>query len=222
MKVLVISDHDILRDYVLNMTTVHDLDVITSNQIPKGLDNKIQISDVYDVIWSVHCKKILPSHIIENFTCINIHPGFNPHNRGHAPQVFSLINGRKCGVTIHLIDKYIDHGAILLQEEVTADMWDTSDTLYNKIIECEKKLLQDNFDKLTIDNSNQVTPTEGNINYRKDFDKLCKLDMNSSDSLENHINLLRALTHDGYKNAYYTDKNGNKIYVEIKLTLDTQ
>jgi hypothetical protein len=45
----------------------------------------------YDVIISWHCRQIFPKELIERVRCINIHPGFNPYNRGYFPHVFSDI-----------------------------------------------------------------------------------------------------------------------------------
>jgi len=36
------------------------------------------------------------------------------------------------------------------------------------------------------------------------------------------INRLRALTYPPYKNAYFIDENGEKIYIEIKLSRDEE
>ena len=50
----------------------------------------------YKVGISAHCKQIFPAKLVENVRCYNIHPGYNPYNRGWFPQVFSIINKKKC------------------------------------------------------------------------------------------------------------------------------
>ena len=72
-----------------------------------------------------------------------------PHNRGWFPQVFSLINGKPCGVTIHEIDEKLDHGDIIVQKEVVAEPWDTSLDVYNKILNTEVELIE----KYMLDNN---------------------------------------------------------------------
>ena len=41
--------------------------------------------------------------------------------------------------------------------------------------------------------------------------------MERKGTLKEHIDLLRATTFDGYRNAYFLDKDNNKIYVSITL-----
>lgn len=47
---------------------------------------------LYDLFFSMHCKQIFPNELVLNHRCINIHPGYNPYNRGWYPHVFSIIN----------------------------------------------------------------------------------------------------------------------------------
>jgi hypothetical protein len=63
--------------------------------------------------------------------------------------------------------------------------------------------------------------SEGNLNKKKDYEMLRKLDLQNVDTLENHINLLRSLTHDNYNNGYFVDGDGNKIYLKLKLEKET-
>ena len=54
----------------------------------------------YSKVISLHCKQIFPDELVKSMTCINIHPGYNPYNRGWYPQVFAIINKIKLGVKI--------------------------------------------------------------------------------------------------------------------------
>jgi len=173
----------------------------------------------YDIILSLHCKQLFPEKLVKNVKCINIHPGLNPNNRGWFPQVFSIINKLPCGATIHEMDEQLDHGKIICQKEVKIEMWDTSLTAYNKIIEAEIELLSDNLENILIGQYESFLPEVGNLNLRIDFDKLCNIDLEDTDTFLNHINKLRALTHGNYANAYFIDKETNKrVYVKIELT----
>ena len=58
---------------------------------------------------------------------------------------------------------------------------------------------------------------EGNLNLKKDFDALCKIDLDDNDTFRNHINKLRALTHGNYANAYIIDDSCNKIHLKLEL-----
>lgn len=180
-----------------------------------------EIINKYDLIISLHCKQIFPPEIVKSTDCVNIHPGFNPYNRGWYPQVFSILNKMPCGVTIHLIDENLDHGDIIVQEEIEIKEWDTSETVYNKIIELEIKLLNENIEKIINKDYKVVRPSlEGNVNLKKDFNELCEIDLDESGTARDFIDRLRALSFSKYNNAYFITKEGEKVWVNIKLTLD--
>lgn len=171
----------------------------------------------YDIIFSLHCKQIFPAKLVNSVKCINIHPGLNPNNRGWFPQVFSILNGLPCGATIHEIDEELDHGPVICQKEVIIEMWDTSLTAYNKILDAEIDLLSENIENILQLNYKTVVKEKGNLNLKKDFNDLCRIDLDNNDTFNNHINKLRALTHGGYANAYFIDTQGNKIYLKLEL-----
>lgn len=178
------------------------------------------IKSNYDLVFSIHCKQIFPVELINYLKCINIHPGFNPINRGWYPQVFSIINKTPIGATIHEIDKELDHGFIIDREQVDKTSFDTSGTLYNKIIDKEIELLENNIEKIIYNNYEVIEPeSEGNLFLKKDFNKLLELDLNEQVSVGNLIDRLRALTHGDFRNAYFVDPNSQKkIFVNIELT----
>lgn len=182
-------------------------------------DAEVQaIISEYDLVLSVHCKQIFPKELVKNIRCINIHPGLNPHNRGWFPQVFSIINKKPVGCTIHLMDEEIDHGHIIYQKEVSIDSWDTSIDVYNKVISAEKKLISSHLVNLINEAyESQVLENEGNYNGIKDFKSLAQLELSSKGTLGEHIDLLRALTHGEFNNAFFIDNEENKVFVKIRL-----
>jgi len=178
----------------------------------------IRAKDEYNLIISIHCKQIFPINLVCSVTCVNFHPGLNPYNRGWFPQVFSIINKMPAGVTLHVMDAEVDHGVIIDQREVFAEITDTSLDLYNRVIEAEKSLIKSNLLKLiNQDYSVRDTECEGNYNSISDFKELCRLDLSTKGTLGSHIDLLRSLSHGEFKNAYFTDEAGKKIYVRIAL-----
>jgi len=192
----------------------HGVDWIRPLKVKDEIDF---LTDEYDMIISLHCKQIVPAVIVNRVKCINVHPGLNPYNRGWFPQVFSILNSYPCGATIHEIDEHLDHGPIICQKEVTIEMWDTSLTAYNKILDAEIHLLEKNIENILSQNYDTFIKGEGNLNLKKDFDNLCKIDLDDKDTFKNHINKLRALTHGNYANAYFVDDLGNKVYLKLEL-----
>lgn len=184
----------------------------------KDEDTINEIVSNYDLVFSIHCKQIFPSSIVEKVCCVNFHPGLNPFNRGWYPQVFSIINGLPVGATIHLMDSKVDHGAIIAQRSVDIKVSDTSLEIYRKIIEAEKKLMNENvFDIIEGIFHTKMPEHDGNYNSLNDFRALCELNLKSVGTFGEHLNILRATTHGNFKNAYFIDENNNKYYVRVEI-----
>lgn len=174
----------------------------------------------FDIVFSMHCKQIFPEKIVENITCINIHPGFNPYNRGWYPQVFSIINECIIGATIHLMDKQLDNGLIIARKEVEKFIWDTSETLYYRILQAEIDLLRDHLINILNDNYIPYPPeVECDLKLKKDFTELCKIDFEKVGTFKEFYNYLRAMSHNDFKNSFFIDENSNKK-VYLKLLID--
>lgn len=172
----------------------------------------------YDLFLSLHCKQLFPNALVHNHRCINVHPGFNPYNRGWYPQVFGILNRYPVGVTIHEIDEQLDHGPIIVRRQLPVHDWDTSLDIYTRIQRLEVELLREYLPVLLSGEYQTFCPdTEGNVNLEKDFKALCRLDLEQTVTWREAIDLLRATTFQGYRNAYFYDADGNKIFVEIRL-----
>lgn len=173
----------------------------------------------YDLIFSIHCKQLFPKRLIDKVKCINVHPGYNPLNRGWYPQVFAIINDTPIGATIHEIDEKLDNGKIIAREFVNKFKYDTSESLYNRVVDKEIDLLKNNIENILNETYDTITPeNEGSLYFKKDFNDLCELNLDKRCSLGDAIDLLRALTHGDFNNAYFKTKENEKIYVSIKLT----
>ncbi len=167
----------------------------------------------------MHCKQLFPKEVVKNVRCINVHPGFNPYNRGWYPQVFSILNKFPAGATIHEIDEYLDHGNIIVQKEVKIFAWDTSFTLYARVLQTEIELLSDNLQKILDISYTTIKPIrEGNLNLKKDFKNLQTFELDQLTTGRELIDKMRALTHDNYRNLYFRDsETGKKVYIKITL-----
>lgn len=177
------------------------------------------VAEKYGLVISLHCKQLFPSSLVRKVRCVNIHPGYNPYNRGWFPQVFSIINGLPLGATIHEIDEQLDHGAIIVREEVKIEKWDTSLAAYNRVIALEVEMLRNWFKRVLMDDYQTYKPEEeGNVNLKKDFNTLCEIDLNEQITCGEFIDRLRALSHPPYENSYFIDpETGKKVYVKFDL-----
>lgn len=201
------------------------------NDFASQLDNKVQtfdlkdhndverITSTYNLVISLHCKQLFPEELFTQVKCINVHPGYNPINRGWYPQVFAIINDNKVGATIHEIDGEIDHGNIIDRGFVEKQITDTSKSLYDKILIKEMELLENNIEAILNNTYHTISPeSEGELYLKKDFNNLRELDLNEKVSTLELINKLRALTHGDFKNAFFIDpQSGKKVYISVSL-----
>lgn len=177
------------------------------------------IIENYSKVISLHCKQIFPNELVKSMTCINIHPGYNPYNRGWYPQVFAIINKVKLGATIHIMDEQVDHGSIIDRLEVKIESHYTSKEAYEKVLEAELDLFRTNIRTIVEGNYKTRNPEfEGDYHSIDDYNKLCNLNMNEQLTMGDAIDKLRALSHGAYKNAYFIDQNGDKIFIKIELS----
>jgi methionyl-tRNA formyltransferase len=236
-RVLVISDnpflihafHQLMVDYktvsVHYTCTKSNAALLSDTSLPvkvEAVDVKAQQADIaskYDLIFSLHCKQLFPAELVGKVKCINVHPGYNPYNRGWFPQVFSILNKLPVGATIHEIDEQLDHGAIIARRPVEMNSWDTSIDIYDRVQQMEVELLKENLASILHGTYQTLKPEEeGNVNLKRDFNALCKLDLDKEMTLGAAIDQLRALTHGKYANAYYNDpQTGDKVFVKIVL-----
>lgn len=97
----------------------------------KILNKKIDIIISYG--YGVIFKK---DFFLKNSRCkiINMHLGYLPHGRGIYPNLISIIKGKKCGFSVHIIDnKKIDCGPLIYRKEIRFCKRDTMKTLFENI-----------------------------------------------------------------------------------------
>ena len=226
MKILILTDNFHARALAAELQARHGgIDVCQS---PNGLlpdvprlnvrERVAEIIEHYDLVISIHCKQLFPASLINRVRCVNVHPGFNPYNRGWYPQVFSIIDGQKVGVTIHEIDEQLDHGPIIVQKECPIESWDSSGSVYARLMDIERELMLEHFVAIR-DGSYKAKPPaiEGNLNLKEDFERLRHLDLNEHGTFGDFLNRLRALTHDDFRNAWFVDASGRKVFVRVVL-----
>ena len=112
------------------------ISIISNNQVTKQIkefikSNKLEIN-IYEkvsnlkpkllgecqIIFSVGYLKKINSEIIENYEIINLHPSLLPKYKGLMTHKRMLINKEvKYGYSIHKVNKYLDDGEILTQNQ---------------------------------------------------------------------------------------------------------
>ena len=97
-----------------------------------------------DLVVSAGFMRILSPVFVDAFAprLINLHPSLLPEFPGARAVRDALVAGAKVtGTTIHVIDHQVDHGPILMQEEVPIEDDDDEASLHERIKSVEHRLL---------------------------------------------------------------------------------
>lgn len=165
------------------------------------------------ILISINYRFIIPKEIYSIFrTAFNIHGSLLPAYRGRAPHVWAIMNGETyAGVTSHIIEEKVDTGDIIIQKKIRIEEEDSGISLIKKYQEIYPTIIIESLEK--IDNHDDFIP-QNEIKatyYGKRIPEMSYLDLyQSTDKILNFIRALQT----PYPNAYYFDKNGNKILIE--------
>lgn len=126
-----------------------------------------------DVIVVVAFGQILSQEILDipRFGCVNVHASLLPLYRGAAPIQQAILDGaKKTGITTMLMDKGLDTGDILLQEELEIRPDETGGTLFDRLSVLGASLLVKTLDGLA---KGEITPVPqaGESTYAGMFNK---------------------------------------------------
>lgn len=107
-------------------------------------------SSNFEIIISYGYRYIIPKIIIDYFKnkIINLHTSYLPFNRGAMPNIWSIIDNTKKGVSIHYIDEGVDTGEILYQQEVEIQDHETLQESYDKLNNIIQELFIKNWEDI--------------------------------------------------------------------------
>ncbi len=161
--------------------------------------------------------KMLPEVVwaMPKLGTINLHASLLPQYRGAAPINHAIINGETVtGVTTFLLEREIDTGNILLQEEIAISDTDTAGSLHDKLMQKGAKLVVETVELLSSGNYAPIPQKEAKELKAapKIFKKDCKI--NWEDSGENIYNFIRGLS--PYPAAWTTLETERKA-IDLKI-----
>ena len=129
-----------------------------------------------DIIISYNYRYIIKDDVLEYYDkwIVNLHISYLPWNKGAYPNLWSFLDDTPKGVTIHLIDKGVDTGNILLQKQVYFD--EEKETLlssYKELHEEIQELFNINWENIKTKNLvPKYQSEEGSMHYIKDFKEI--------------------------------------------------
>jgi methionyl-tRNA formyltransferase len=150
--------------------------------------------------------------------CLNLHPGFLPHNRGSNPSTWSIIEGTPPGAAIHFMDEGIDTGDLVARRQVAARPTDTGATLYRRIQKAGLILFRDTWPAIRSGNPTQRPQMLENGAYHraKDLAAVEHIDLDRTYSARVLIDLLRACTSSSRPGAYFV-RDGRRVFLRLRL-----
>ncbi|MEA1896231.1 MAG: methionyl-tRNA formyltransferase [Bacteroidota bacterium] len=162
--------------------------------------------------------RMLPEIVWDMPRCgtINLHASLLPDYRGAAPINHALINGEKTtGVTTFYIEKEIDTGKIILQDEVDIDKTMNAGMLHDLLMRKGGDLLLKTIKLIDMgkDVPTIIQLSESSRKAPKLFPKDCKIPWN--DTLENIYNHIRGLS--PYPGAWSEAKGANGKAFQFKI-----
>lgn len=198
---LVVSQPDkyVGRKHILTNTPVKQLAIDNNIEVfqPEKIRSDYQkILDINpDLIITCAYGQIIPEELINlpRLGCINVHASLLPKYRGGAPIHWAKINGEeKTGVTIMYMDKNMDSGDIISQEELVINNEDTTESLFDKLSILGANLLIETLPSILENNNDRIKQDETLVSYAYNIKREDER-INFDDYGVNIINKIRGL-----------------------------
>jgi methionyl-tRNA formyltransferase len=155
MKILFLTNNTEITSPLINWLNSQN-ETVTVFKDP--INRELILKYKPDLVISYNYRHLIKQDIISFMPnrIINLHISYLPWNKGSHPNVWSFIKDTPKGVTIHLIDKGLDTGKILLQQECYFD--NNAETLTSSYIHLHnliQKIFIHNWDDIR---NNRIKP----------------------------------------------------------------
>ncbi|SEV91642.1 methionyl-tRNA formyltransferase [Halobacterium jilantaiense] len=178
-----------------------------------------------DFLVSAGFDHIIPPEVLQipDSGAINLHPSYLPHNKGVNPDVWSIIEDRPAGVSIHYMTPEVDAGDLIARERVDVEPSDTGRSLRKRLDRRIVELFEESWEDI-YNETVQAEPQDyekGNINTSDEFGAVCELNLSEEARIGDVIDTLRALTFPPYYNAYF-EQDGERYYVRVSIEPESE
>jgi len=154
---------------------------------------------------------------------INFHPALLPKNRGWYPHVHNIIDQSTPGVSLHRIAEKVDGGDIWVQKTVEIKSTDLASDLHSRLMSNIYELFEENWKSIFFGRIKAVPQDQGQANYKSKyyFDKLDLLDLTETVKVGDFLRFLRARSLEERGFAHFLDEEGDKVYINLRLSKET-
>jgi methionyl-tRNA formyltransferase len=200
------------RNYITAMCNLHKISTSVEGR-PWRRDLSVPEIDLGVLAW---WPNIIHEPLLNypTYGFVNTHPSFLPFGRGKHPSFWAIVEKSKFGVTLHMVDKFVDHGAIIAQERIPFDWTDTGETLYNDSQLAMIKLFRNTYPKMRKlrFKVKKQTPGTGKLHLAGDIIKASKIDLDKEYKARTLLNMLRAKTSSVHGGCRFVD-NGEEYEI---------
>lgn len=170
----------------------------------------------FDISIVASYGKIIPKNILEipKQGNLNIHPSLLPKLRGPSPIQSAILEENETGVSIILLDEFMDHGPILAQEKTDINWPPYANVLEEKLVIQGANLLAKIIPEFT---EGKIIPKEQNHEMATFCKKIDKNDalLDLNDNPEKNLRKIRAFCN--WPKAYFFFEHKNqKIRIIVK------
>lgn len=194
------------------------IDVVMADTGLKNIGNIIsEINPVMGI--SAYFGYIFHQGVIDLFQrgIINLHGSLLPWNRGTNPNVWTIVDDTRAGVSIHYVDNDIDTGPLLVQREFPISHTTTGQELYSLTIDHMVSLFEESWPSIR---DGLIRPKQqkgkGSFHKRDELDMIKRLDLEKELKVGQLIRILRACTFPPYPSAYFIDNN-KKYQITVSI-----
>lgn len=184
LKTVTSSVHQIAKDL--------NIDVRHPNKLSEDYD--FFLEKKFDLVIVAAYGQLIPEKFLKECLFINIHASLLPKWRGAAPIQRSLMNRDKStGISIMKIEKELDKGPVMLQQEIPIDIHLTHGELEKKLSIIGSDLVVEAIEKIQSNNFEFIEQDHEKASYAK---KITKEDeeINWNDIAENVTAKIHALS----------------------------
>ncbi|MBX0288249.1 hypothetical protein EGH22_18115 [Halomicroarcula sp. F28] len=178
-----------------------------------------------DLVVACGFEHVVPPEIlaVPDEGCLNVHPGLLPETRGYNPNVWSIVENRPAGVTIHYMTEAVDEGDIVARRTVETSFADTGRSLYERLEAACVDLFSDTWPAIEAGEVDASAQDDGEAAWhtKAEFSELCELDPEAEYTVRELLDRLRALTFPPFDNAY-VDVDGERYYLELSITPESE
>ena len=172
--ILVVSQPDrekdrkgnILPTPIKKLALDNNIEVYQPSKIKEEYEKIISLNP--DIIITCAYGQIIPEIILNcpKYGCINVHGSLLPKLRGGAPIHHAIINGDEVtGITIMYMDKLMDSGDIISQEELSIMDNDNLDSVYEKMSHLGAELLIETLPSIIKGTNKRIKQNESEVTF---------------------------------------------------------